>query len=137
MRSVLWQLVVWLCVCRYFGQVRHRLLNGEQESAAAFWRVDRKVRDMESSTKKEWPQEPFSRVAGGTEGQAPCMFCRQALQPRRRRTKKFCSDLCRSRFHAARRQAEQVDLKQRLERAEARLRQLEQTPGETAFHFVV
>ncbi len=84
---------------------------------------------MESSTKKKWPQEPLSRIVGGIQGQTPCLFCRQELEPRRRRSKKFCSDLCRSRFHAARRQGEQADLKRRLEEAEVRLRQLEQTLG--------
>ena len=89
------------------------------------------------NTPRSGPLEPLSRLMGGNGGPAECLFCGQPIQLRHRRTKKFCGDLCRSRFHYARRQAAQADLKRRLEEAEARLRQLEQAQGETTVPSVV
>ena len=85
---------------------------------------------MDPSTPRSRQQEPLSRVTGG--GDEPvCQFCGRVIHFRRRLTKRFCGDLCRSRFHYARRQAEQGDLRRRLQEAEARLGQLEPAPGET------
>ena len=51
-----------------------------------------------------------------------CRFCGRPIPLRHRQTKKFCGDLCRSRFHYARRQEEQADLKRHLNEAAAALR---------------
>lgn len=91
---------------------------------------------MESIDKDERPQKPLSRHLEGDAQPAQCLFCGGVIPDRSRRTKKFCQDLCRSRFHYARRQAALVDLKRRLEEAEARLRRLERNAGETTSHSV-
>jgi len=91
---------------------------------------------MESIDKDERPQKPLSRHLEGAAQPAQCLFCGSDMPDRSRRTKKFCQDLCRSRFHYARRQAAQVDLKRRLEEAEARLRRLDQRPDDPARHSV-
>ena len=51
-----------------------------------------------------------------------CLFCGRRIQLRHRQTKKFCGDLCRSRFHYARKQEEQANLKQRINEAAEALR---------------
>ena len=87
---------------------------------------------MDSNTPRSQPQEPLSRVGGGAEEPVQCLFCDRPFQLWHRRTKKFCGDLCRSRYHYARRQAAQADLKRQLQEAQARLRRLEDIPGDTA-----
>ena len=51
-----------------------------------------------------------------------CRFCGRPIQLSHRQTKKFCGDLCRSRFHYARRREEQADLKRHLNEAAEALR---------------
>ena len=80
---------------------------------------------MEPNTPRRMPQEPLSRLVWGIEEPAACLFCGRPIQRWQRSTKKYCSDLCRSRFHYARRQAAQADLKRQLQDAQARLRRLE------------
>jgi hypothetical protein len=58
--------------------------------------------------------KPLSRLQEATPESTPCLFCRAELDPPRR-GKHFCSDLCRSRFHHAQRQARQAALEQELE----------------------
>ena len=79
---------------------------------------------MEPNTPRNRSQEPLLRVVEGANAPAPCLFCGGEIQSHRR-TKKFCGDLCRSRFHYARRCAAQADLERRLQEAEARLQKVE------------
>ena len=51
-----------------------------------------------------------------------CRFCGQPIPMSHRQTKKFCGDLCRCRFHYARRQEAQAALRRHLNEAAEALR---------------
>ena len=86
---------------------------------------------MESSAKDKRPQKPLSRHLEGDGQPARCLFCGRDMLRRCRQSKRFCRDLCRSRFHYARRQAAQADLQRQLQEAQARLQQFERVGGGT------
>ena len=78
---------------------------------------------MHLSLPKNEDEERLTPVRPAPTGS--CGFCGRPIQHRHRQTKKYCGDLCRSRYHYARRQAAQADLMRQLQEAQARLRRLE------------
>ena len=64
--------------------------------------------------KKERHLEPLSRFSQPDPQRGRCDHCGGHVQAQGRRRKRFCCDLCRTRFHYARRLARQDQLKRRL-----------------------
>ena len=63
---------------------------------------------MSGSSKTRAPtpnprQEPLLRFGESSSFEARCDFCGKPLPPSKRRDRRFCRDLCRSRFHSAQR----------------------------------
>ena len=60
-----------------------------------------------------WPDEALSRFSD-TVPEGRCQLCGEPVKAQGRRRKRFCRDLCRTRFHYALRCARQAQLEQRL-----------------------
>lgn len=58
-----------------------------------------------------------------------CLFCRAALNPVRPHRKRFCNDLCRTRFHHAQQKARQAALERELAEAKRALAALRGASG--------
>ena len=66
--------------------------------------------------------EALSRNAEGSQEPRRCEFCGTVVEAQGRRLKRFCRDLCRTRFHYARRQERIRELQTALQQAEAALK---------------
>ena len=66
------------------------------------------------TTSNPSPHEALSRFPRSDSDVKTCEFCDGPLRAQGTRTKRFCRDLCRTRFHYARRLARQATLHQRL-----------------------
>ncbi len=60
------------------------------------------------------PHEALSRFPHSAGNNMHCEFCGGPVHAQGNRKKRFCRDLCRTRFHYARRQARDVELRRRL-----------------------
>ena len=63
-----------------------------------------------------WPQEALSRFSD-TVPEGMCQLCGDPVKAQGRRKKRFCRDLCRTRFHYARRLGREAELTRRLSEA--------------------
>ena len=77
-------------------------------------------------------QEPLSRFSQPAATPGRCQYCGGLVQAQGRRKKRFCRDLCRTRYHHALRRARLGQLQERLAEAEAVIEQAQalSTPGE-------
>ena len=67
--------------------------------------------------KEDRVQEALSRFPRPAAKPGRCHYCGGLVRAQGRRRKRFCRDLCRTRFHYARRLAKTEKLKQRLTEA--------------------
>ena len=68
-------------------------------------------------------QEPLSRFSQPAATPGRCQYCGGLVQAQGRRKKRFCRDLCRTRYHHALRRARLGQLQERLAEAEAVIEQ--------------
>lgn len=80
-----------------------------------------------------WPQEALSRFSD-TVPEGMCQLCGDPVKAQGRREKRFCRDLCRTRFHYALRCARQAQLEHRLKEAGAAIRSAQGLTGAPPHH---
>lgn len=73
-------------------------------------------------------QEPLSRFSQPAATPGRCQYCGGPVQAQGRRQKRFCRDLCRTRYHHALRRARLGQLQERLAEAEVVIEQAQALP---------